>query len=296
MSTLSFPNSLARNGWTPWHLVQALALCAMGMIVTWDAWADIFHIAWRDEESSQIWLVPIVALWLFWVRRSRLRQVQPGGMWLGTLIVAAGWALHWIGDSYLIQSFWHGGAVIVVVGCFLSVIGKDALREFLPAFIVLLMLVPVPGMIRQEIALPLQNASAHVTQIVFSMFGMTVDRTGNALSINGQELLIAEACNGLRMVFALSLVSYAFAFGIPLRGYVRAIVLLASPVLAVVANGVRLIPTVYFYGYASMDFADGFHNASGWLMLVVAFLMLIAILAALRWALVPVTQYTLAYD
>ncbi len=296
MSTITFPKALSRNGWTPWHLVQAVALMAMGLIVTWDAWTDIFHIAWRDEESSQIWLVPIVAAWLFWVRRSRIRQVQPSGMWVGTILVAVGWLLHSVGDHYLIQSFWHAGAVIVVVGCFLSVAGKDALREFLPAFAVLLVLVPVPGMIRQEIALPLQNASAHMTQAVFAMFGMAVDRTGNALSINGQELLIAEACNGLRMVFALSLVSYAFAFGIPLRGYVRALVLLASPVLAVLANGIRLIPTVYLYGYASMEVADGFHGASGWMMLVLAFAMLMGILIALRWALVPVTEYTLAYD
>ena len=42
---------------------------------------------------------------------------------------------------------------------------------------------------------------------------------------------IAEQCNGVRGIFALMLVSYAFSFGLPLRNSVRFLVLLASPLV-----------------------------------------------------------------
>jgi exosortase len=166
----------------------------------------------------------------------------------------------------------------------------------LPAFFVLLFIIPVPGRIRQQIALPLQAATAEVTRQVFEVFAVPVERSGNTLNINGKDVAIAEACNGMRMTFALGLVSYAFAFGNPLRNYVRFIVVALSPVFAILCNVVRLLPTVWIYGNHSENLGNYFHDVSGWVMLFVAFLMLMGVMRLLRWALVPVTKFTLAYD
>jgi len=157
-------------------------------------------------------------------------------------------------------------------------------------------LVPIPGLIRQEIALPLQTATASVTHTTFELLGVEVSRSGNVLSINGTQVGVAEACNGLRMVFALVLVSYAFAFSVPLRWYVRTAVVGLSPLSAILCNVTRLVPTVWFYGHASDGWAGTFHDWAGWAMLFVAFLLLLGIIRLLQWALIPVTPYTLAYD
>jgi exosortase len=290
------PKSLARNNWGPRHLVGALLMMALAVFGTWRAWLDMFSIGWRDEESSHIFLVPIVFAWLVYVRRGRLRQCRPVQQWVGPLIVAAGWLMGWIGYNNAVQSFFHGGAVLVVLGSFLTVVGFDVLRKFLPAFCFLVFLVPVPGMVRQQIALPLQNATAQVTHAVFNVMDIETGLSGSVLEINGVEVGIAEACNGMRLVFALVLVSGAFAFGNPLRGYARALILIASPFTAVFCNVVRLMPTLWLYGYSSPAIAKNFHDYSGWCMLAVAFLMLMGILRLLRWALIPVTSYTLAYD
>ena len=106
---------------------------------------------------------------------------------------------------------------------------------------------------------------------------------------------LAEICVR-RPVFALTLVCYAFAFGNPLRTYARFLVLAASPVAAILCNVMRLIPTVYIYGNSPLSFADNFHSISGWIMLFVAFLLLLGLLRLLRWSLIPVYQFTLAYD
>lgn len=285
---------MLRNGWTIWHLLGAVALAAVGIAATWDIWQDIYNIAMRDEESSHIFLVPIVVLWLVYVRRKRMRYCQPKGLWLGPLVVAVGWLAHSVGDAYMYQSVWHGGAVLVVVGAGLSCLGLPTARAFLPALIALVFLVPIPGIVRQQLALPLQTATAIITEQVLLVLAMPIDRAGNVLTINGVEVAIAEACNGLRMVFALTLVSYTLAFSLPLRHYVRAILIVASPISAVFCNVLRLIPTVWVYGYADVSIGNSFHDISGWVMLGVSLLLLMGIIAALRWALVPVTRYTLA--
>ena len=274
----------------------AVVMAVLAVWATLPAWRDIFQIAVRDEESSHIFLVPIVFLWLVWVRRARVRQCRPVGHTAGPLIAAAGWLISSVGYNNAIQSFWHGGSLLVVLGCVISVVGLDVVKRFLPAVFVLVFLVPVPGMARQQIAIPLQTHTAQATAVVFQMLGMEIARSGNVLSLNGSEVGIAEACNGLRMAFALTLVCYAFTFSMPLRGYVRAIVLLASPLAAIGCNVMRLVPTVWIYGYAGPEVGDLFHDVSGWGMLVVAFLLLLGIISLLRWALVPVTKYTLAYD
>lgn len=287
---------MANFGWTPWHAVGAAAMGAVGVLATLPAWKDIYSIAMNDEEASHIFLVPIVAAWMVWVRRVRLRNCPPTGTFIGPPIVLLGWAASVIGYNYLIQSLWHGGAVAVVVGCVLSVLGVNVLLRFLPAFAVLVFLVPVPGSLRQGIAVPLQTATAAVTQGVMEIMGIAVERSGNRLAINGHDVTVAEACNGMRMVFALVLVSYAFAFSMPLRNIVRLIVLVASPLAAMMCNVIRLVPTIWFFGYATQSFANSFHNFSGWVMLPIAFVLLLGIIRALRWALVPVARFNLAYQ
>jgi exosortase len=289
------PSALLRNGWTAWHVLAAAVLVAAGFAVSWEAWDDIYRIAARDEESSHIFLVPVVAGWLFWTRRGRLRACSLQSTWVGPAAVALGWALHSVGDFFMIQAFWHVGAVLIVLGCLLAVAGRDVLRAFLPAILVLCFLVPVPGMVRQQISGPLQSATAMATQTVLETLGVPVSRSGNLLSVNGVPVAIAEACNGLRMVFALVLVSYAFAYGTPLREGVRVLVLALSPVFAIVFNVFRLVPTVWLYGYYPSQVADLAHDVSGWLMLPIAFFSLLGILELLKWAQIPVTRFVLAY-
>jgi exosortase len=211
-------------------------------------------------------------------------------------MIILGWLAYSLGDTYLIQILWHGGALLVSVGAVFAVLGIDVFFAFLSIVALQAFILPVPGRIRQAVAIPLESVTTIITQNACEFFGIMSDRSANVLTVNGHDVQIAEACNGLRMVFALTLVSFAFAFGTPLRGYVRTMILVASPVCAIVCNVIRLVPTVWMYGFWPESMADDFHSISGWIMLPIAFLILLGIIRLLRWALVPVTIYTLAYD
>lgn len=286
----------SRYGWSLNTGLAALAMVTLGVLATFDAWCDIALIARVDEEASHILLVLPVVAWLVWVRRSRLARCPVKPSMIGPVLIGIGWFFSSFGFRHSIHSMWHLGAVIVVVGCLLSILGKQLLVRFLPAFIVLVFLVPIPGRIRQRVSLPLMTATAKATQGISGLLGIPAERSGNQLSVNGRPIAIVEACNGLRMVFALLLVCYAFAFGEPLRNYVRLIIIAATPFSAILCNVIRLVPTVWVYGYGGENLGRRFHDLSGWVMLVVAFLLLMGIIRILRWALIPVTRYTLAWE
>jgi exosortase len=335
---LKMPLFWKRNGWSQYHAITLALVTALAIWFTRDAWGDILFTAWNEEESSHILLVPIVAIWLVFARRERFRHCLPQGGWIGVPMVFVGWMLSSYGYSHRdslwapvlepvlwlplrlvdliaqthvvdrldapILSFWHLGAVLIVVGAALTVLGRDIFRRFLPAFIVLLFLVPVPGFMRAAIAQPLQAKLAYITKNIFDVMGIEVLQNGNQLEINGVKVAIAEACNGMRMVFALVLVSYLFAFATPLRNYVRVIIVAASPMSAMLCNIIRMVPTVWLFGLSKEPIlgmngdmvAHKFHDYAGWVMLVIAFLLLMGIIKTLMWALVPVQPYTLAVD
>jgi exosortase len=269
-------------------------MAALGVAATYPAWADMYLIAYNDDEYSHIFLVPLVALWMVWVRLLRFRHCRTTGTGIGLFVAALGWAISSYGFYHGHQSLWHGGSVLVVLGCVLTVLGKQLAFRFFPAVAVLVFLIPVPGMIRQQIAIPLQTWTAQISQVVLEVIGVPVERSVNQLTVNGIPVNIIEACNGLRMVWPLILMSYAFSFGLPLRNSVRFLVLAASPLAAIFCNVVRILPTIWLYSYHTKKVADLFHDYSGWLMLPIAFLILLGLIKPLRWAMIPVMRYTLA--
>jgi exosortase/archaeosortase family protein len=317
------PRVMWRNGWRIGHLLIACGLVGAAVLVTIDAWDDILRIAIKDEESSQLWLVPIAVAWLAWIRRGRLRYCRPREFWIGPAVAALGAAIYFAGKIFLIESLWQGGAVLLAVGCLITAVGGEMLRNFFVVFVTLLFFIPVPGRLRQRIAIPLESATAMVTQHVCELLGIDVEQSGNLLRVpdnrpgsdaqassddpndltdNPQldpgyvDVTVGEACNGMRLTFALLLVSFVFAFATPLRTYVRVLMLFFSPVSAVLCNVIRLIPTIWVYGHYARSTADRFHDASGWVMLVVAFLLVLGIIRLLRWTMLPVMALNLAYD
>lgn len=275
-------------------LAAAGLLAAACALVSGDAWTDLLRVAWHDQESGHVFLVPPVIAWLVWLRRRRFRGCAPRGKLLGTFVLAIGWVIWSVGYRRQIQSFWHGGAVLMTAGGALTVLGSEVFFQFVPAFAALLFLVPVPATTRQWIAVPLQHATARVTQMVAELCAMDVQREGSMLITNQRQVAIAEACNGMRMVFTLFLSCYVFAFATALRTSVRLVVLAAAPLIAVACNVLRLVPIVWVYGHADRGLAESFHDASSWAMLVVAFVGMTGIVRLLRWTTIRVSPLTLA--
>jgi len=285
---------IRRRNWTIRDWMLLLLTLGVGCWAHRQPLADIVDIGLRDSEQSHIFLAPIIAAWLVWLRRSRIRYIQYSPSLLGPAIALGGWILSWWGFHAGMQVAWHAGAVLTLLGVVIGFTGVEVVRQFSPAVLVLAAVLPVPGFIRQTIAIPLQGIATTVTHGVLETVGVAAQRSGSILIINGEQVAVGEACNGMRMVFALTLVVYAFAFGTPLRPGTRALLLILSPLTALVANVIRLVPTSLFYGYATSERAQWFHDLAGWVMLPVSLVLLLGLLRLFNWLEFPVTRYRLA--
>ena len=255
---------------------------------------DIVRIMARDEEQSHIFLVPLVAGWLLWLRRSRLRYVRLRPSLVGPAAVLVGGVVSWWGFNSGTDIAWHAGTGLTLLGVLFSFTGLEPLRQFAPVFFVLLFALPVPGVLRQAIAIPLQTMATAVTHAVLELFGVTALRSGNVLLINGEQIAVGEACNGMRMVFAFTLVVFAFAFTTPLKLTTRVFLVALSPITALVCNVVRLVPTSLLFGYGTASEAEWFHDATGWVMLPIALVIHVHGVRLMKWLEFPVTQLRLA--
>ena len=265
-----------------------LLLIGASIFATWDAWFDMGVTGYTDGESGHILLAPIAFAWIFFTHASELSKLRYRHQWAGPLIVGTAWLLWSYGYRHQVHTCWHLGAVLTMVGGLVTITGPEIVFRFLPAFGALVFLIPVAGERRQQIAGPMQGLTAQITQAACELLGMTVERQGSLLSYNGVPVAIAEACNGMRMVISILVLTYTYVFTTPIRSYVKVLLLLLTPVVAVVCNVSRLIPTVWVFGHKSSQTAANFHDWAGWVMLFVAFIMLMLIVQLLRWLDLPV--------
>jgi len=282
------------RGWSPFSCAMFVVLFVVAAIINHQPLLDILHIGISDEEQSHIFLVPVIAAWLLWLRKSRLRRVRFQPSLVGPGLIAAGTAMSWWGFNSGTQIAWHAGVGVVFVGVVVSMTGMEPLRQFAPVFGVLVFALPVPGVARAALAIPLQSLATVVTQSTLELIGVASTRLGNVLMVNGQQIAVGEACNGMRMVFAFFLIVYAFAFSVPLKMSSRLVLLAISPVVALLCNVIRLVPTSLIYGYGTAHSAEWFHTWTGWLMIPIALAALVGLLKLFRWLEVPVMSLRLA--
>ena len=278
----------ATRAWTPRRLVSLVGLIGLAVVAALPSWQNVAFLALNSAEYSHMLMVLPVFGFLLWQRREALARVAPRYSMWGPVLALVGVLMDFVGFASQIDVLKDLGMIAMVLGAVVTVTGLKWALTAKAAFASLLFLVPVPGRVRQQIALPLQEGAAAITHWILELFGQPVTRFGNVLQINGIDVGVAEACNGMRMVLALALVSYAFVFIVPLRPWARVTILLATPLVALVANVLRLGPNVLFYGYTDDEIAKFAHDVSGWLVLLVALGVLWGFVAFCKWLEIPI--------
>lgn len=289
--------SLKRNGWRPADLAVAVIVASLCIAVVWPIWVDIFQIARFSRLQSHILLVPFVAAMMIWVRRGRISCCTRDGMIAGVAIVAVGWLVMRVGPPFAFECFVHLGAIIMLIGSIVAVLGIDPLRHFFPAFLALFFLVPVPGVVREIFVDPVQRIAGDLSFFVVRLFGeIDINASAGMVMINGNAVPRGDLFDGMIMISHVMLLGFAFAFALPLRSGMRLLVIAATPVAAIVLNMLRMALSAWLFGHFDASIATVIHGISGWLVVAAALTSLLIVFRKLQQASVPVTRFTLAYD
>ena len=267
--------------------------CGLNVLVYQRPIADVIRFAIQDADRSYILLVPLLSIYLVWLRRSRLRNIEFRVSVWGPIIILLGWSGYFVGGVTDVVFLWHLGFLVGFLGIAVTFLGSGILVPFSPAILVILAIVPIPGSIRLALAQPLQGFATSVTANILDTVGVPAIQAGNLIEINGATVAIGEACNGMRLLVPLALVIYTFVFSLPLRASMRSILLVASVPIALMCNVLRLVPTALAYGYFP-SIAEPIHDIGGWIMLPLAIFLLIGLLRLIEWLDIPVSRWRLA--
>lgn len=138
------PRAWVKNGWTGPQALLGLAMIALAVGLTWAAWAQLITVQVMRPGGAYILVAPLVAGWMFWVRRARLVQCRLTGTWLGPGLALAGLLVFGYSGREGWTWFWHLGALMTVMGSLISVIGNEAIAAFRPALGMLCFMLPIP--------------------------------------------------------------------------------------------------------------------------------------------------------
>ena len=251
-----------------WGSVLIFALMAA---VYYRVLAKLVTDWWQIPDFSHGFLVPIFAAYLVWTKRKILLDTRIAPAWSGIVFVVAGLVVLVLGvygaELYLSRV----SLVILLAGLVLCFGGWELLKELRFVLLVLLLAIPIPSILFNEITLPLQILASKLASALLPVFGVPVLREGNVIELPAMKLEVAEACSGIRSLMSLFTLSVFYGYFVEKSNLRRAILAVASIPIAIAANAVRILGTGLFVQYWDPEKALGFfHEFSGWVMFLVS--------------------------
>jgi exosortase len=242
-----------------------------------------------DNYSHGFFILPL-ALYFVWERRARLASLTPRPSVAGLLVVLFGLAVFLAGVLGADRFLPRVSLLIVLAGSVVYLAGWNMLRAMAFPLAFLLLMVPLPALIFNEIAFPLQILASRAGEAAMVAVHVPVLREGNVMILAHTTLEVAEACSGIRSLISLLTLGLVFGYFSDPRSSVRWVVALSTIPVAILDNAVRVAGTgiaAQYYGDAA---AEGFfHTFSGWLLFIVACLA-VALITRIASAVLPDRQ------
>jgi len=249
----------------------------------WRTAGDLYHkITGGESYYTHGPLVPLVSLVivLLLVRHVRI-PVRPQRA-LGGIVLGLSLLLHLVACLARVN-FVSGFAFIgVLCGLVLIFWGLEALKRLWFPIAFLIFMVPLPEVSIANLNFRLKMWASTIGVFLANLCGVMCERSGdwgNEVILSGDKrLVIANVCNGLRTLISLLAFGALYAYVCKLRGLWRVGLFLASIVVAVIANSVRILGLLIVADIWDEKVATGwFHDSSGILIFVLAFLLMFAL-------------------
>src|SRR4030095_1565375 len=174
---------------------------------------------WTDDNYSHGLLVPLAIGYILWSRRDRFKQetARPAFLLGGATVLLALFAL-WAGTAGAELYMQRLSLVLILIGITVYFWGVRFLRLLFVPLCLLLLAIPIPAIIFNKIAFPLQLFASRCAVWSMSVFDIPVLRQGNVIELmplgarETKKLEVVEACSGIRSLMTLVTLAVVFAY------------------------------------------------------------------------------------
>jgi exosortase len=266
-----------------WKKIGTALVVMAGFVLLYrQVLVKLAHDWWTDGNYSHGFFIIPIAAYLAWERRDRFYAAEHRPAFLGlivilgSILVLAGGVLG--SELFLTRISLLGTAVGIVLFFF----GWARLRVLAFPIAFLFLMIPLPAIIFNQIAFPLQLLASKFGEATLTTLDIPVLREGNVLILANTTLEVAEACSGIRSLISLLTLAIVFGYLTDSRVWVRSVIALSSVPVAILANGARVAGTGIAASYVGAAAAEGFfHEFSGWIVFMAAFAMMLVIQRAI---------------
>jgi len=268
--------------------LQRLSPVVLGLIlVTAAALAALFRDGlenmygmWHEPEYNHGFMIPLVAVYLLWLRAKDISVVSLSGSWLGIGLLLVSLGLLLVGDRSAVFALTQYAFVVALWAMTLAAGGSRAIRLMWVPLLYLFFMVPLPDFLTQKLTASLQLLSSQIGVAVIRAAGISVFLEGNVIDLGSYKLQVAEACSGMRYLFPL--LSFGFLTAVLFRGrwWQRGILLLSTIPITIFMNSFRIGMIGILVNSYGIEQAEGFlHDFEGW----VIFMASVGVLFAEVW-------------
>lgn len=271
-------SSTESSWWKSPYLAQVVILSISFLVLYFETMVKMSKDWIADPNFSHGFFIPPIAGYMIWQKRDTLSRMELRPINWGLLIITLGMFLHIVGNLGSELFTKRFSMIVTVVGLCIYLLGVPITKRIFVPILYLLLMIPVPAILWNKIAFPMQLLASDLSFQVITLLGITVLREGNILHLAETTLEVVDACSGLRSLTALLALSGAFAYLVPLSTIKKWILFLAAIPIAIVVNVFRLTLTAVMAKVKGPETAQGFlHELSGLIVFVLAFSLLLGL-------------------
>ncbi|HIN81796.1 MAG TPA: exosortase A [Chromatiales bacterium] len=247
--------------WKTTAVLLSTALIGL-LALYWSTAVSMVEIWARSETFAHGFVIVPISLFLIWHRRDALCQVVPSARADGLLLLlplGGAWLAASITSVQVVQQLAFVAMIPVLVW---SIAGARVVRLLVFALAYLFFAVPIgEGLIPH-----MMNFTAVFTIKLIQLTGIPIYVDGLYFSLPSGAWNVVEGCSGVRYLIASTSLGTLYAFLTYSSYHKRALFMLFSVVVPIIANGLRAYMIVMIAHYSDMTLALGVdHLIYGWI-------------------------------
>jgi exosortase len=267
----------------PKYLLQIAILLTSFMTLFGHTIAEMIRDWSVNDNYSHGFLIPIIAAYMIWQKKEQLSQLCTKPSNIGLLVIIFGMCIFIIGKIGAELFITRTAIVITVIGLCIYFFGtRISMAVFVP-LIYLMFMIPLPAIIWNKIAFPLQLLAAKLAMHCVQFIGIPLLREGNILHLPNTTLEVVDACSGLRSLTSLLALSAAFAYIANTSTISKWLLFVSAVPIAILVNVIRLTVTALLAKNIGPGAAEGFlHNLSGLLIFILSLIIIYGLYLIVR--------------
>ncbi len=286
---IPLPEQSADTAKANWPLLIRFALHVVVCCgaVAWVCWPSLVRMesTWTSlPQYSHGYLVPLFAAYLLWHRRAELVDEGLSASLWGLPWIGVGLAMKWAGTAFFVDFVDDIAIIVLLWGALLTAGGGRGLSWGWQGVMFLAFMVPLPFRLETELQQSLLHFATSASTYSLQTLGYPAFSDGNLIHLPASKLGVLDACSGLRMGIVCTAMAVLAAMVSTAPGPQRVLIFLSGIPLALLTNILRITAMGVASEHYGQDAAERmFHDASGYVMIVLAVIGLVLEYRLLTW-------------